>query len=127
MTVLLDKLWQGKLTLKCDGRLSDFSLLIVMIAEPVRKLDGLKVTFKQILSFNFTRDVEKEKYVMQFRYRKSSIAIIYQKNFYSAIIIVTIFTYINIQYQQLFNLTQFKDLDIDAKRENLTLNLKEFE
>jgi len=108
VTVLLDKLWQGKLTYQCDGRLSDYSKLTVMATDPVRKLPGQKIEFKKILSSTFERNVEKESYAVQFKFRKSSIAVIFQKNFLSSIIIVLIFTYINIKYQELFNLTQFE-------------------
>lgn len=78
-----------------------------MVSEPVRKLPGQKIEFNKILGWGFKRNVEKESYAVQFKFRKSSIAIIFQKNFLSACIIVIIFTYINMVYQQLFNLHQF--------------------
>lgn len=98
VTVLLDQLWQGKLSYKCDGRLSDFSKLTFMMTDPVRKLPGQKIEFRKILALNFSPNVEKESYSVQFKFRKSSIAIIFQQNFLSAIMIVSIYTYINIKY-----------------------------
>lgn len=127
VTVLLDQLWQGKLTYLCDGRLSDYSMLQFMVTDPIRKLPGQKIEFGKILGLQFRRNVEKESYAVQFKFRKSSIAIIFQKNFLSAIVIVIIFTYINIKYQSLFNLHQFKGLETEQKKEALTQNLKEFE
>ena len=56
----------------------------------------------------FTPYVNKENYAVQYKFRKSSIAIIYTKNFYSSIVIVSIFTVINIQYQILFNMVQYE-------------------
>ena len=38
VTVLLDNLWQGKLAVSCDGRVSDYSMLTFMANDPVRKL-----------------------------------------------------------------------------------------
>ena len=40
VTMLLDKLWQGDLSYKCDGRLSDFSKLTHMASAPIKKLPG---------------------------------------------------------------------------------------
>ena len=69
-----------------------------MASAPVKKLPGQKIYFTQILSKNFEPNITKESYAVQFKFRKSSIAIIFQKNFISSILIVCIFTYINIQY-----------------------------
>ena len=98
VTVLLDNLWQGESANQCDGRVSDFSKLTYMATTPLRKLPGQKISFSQILGLNFEPHVENESYAVQYKFRKSSIAIIFQKNFYSSNIVVIIFTYINIQY-----------------------------
>lgn len=98
VNVLLDNLWQGESANKCDGRVSDFSKLTYMAITPLMKLKGQKISFSQILGLNFEPHVENESYAQQFKFRKSSIALIFKKNFYSSIIIVLIFTYINIQY-----------------------------
>ena len=51
---------------------------------------------REILCLDYVADVEKESYSIQFKFRKSSIKTIFEKNFMSSIIIVFIFTYINI-------------------------------
>ena len=65
VTVMLDQLWQGRLTYNCDGRTSDFSKLTVMLTDPVRKLPNQKIAFKKILGEGknkFRRNVQKESY-----------------------------------------------------------------
>lgn len=71
--------------------------------------------------------MNKENYAVQFKFRKSSIAIIYKKNFYSSIIIVIIFTVINIQYQVLFNMKQYEGASEQEISEGFDKALKEFE
>lgn len=107
VTVLLDKLWQGKLTYQCDGRVSDYSKLTYLVTAPVKKLPGQTISFLSIINPNFSPHVDKESYAVQFKFRKSSIAIIFKKNFLSAVLVVVIFTYINMMYQELFNMNQF--------------------
>ena len=38
VAVLLDNLWQGKLTTLCDGRIDDYSKITVMATASVRRL-----------------------------------------------------------------------------------------
>ena len=53
VTVLLDNLWQGKLAAKCDGRVSDYSMLTFMANDPVRKLVGQNISFLDLLGTKF--------------------------------------------------------------------------
>ena len=123
VTVLLDNLWQGKLAAKCDGRVSDYSMLTFMANDPVRKLVGQNISFLDLLGTKFKPNVHIESYSVQYKFRKSSIATIFQKNFLSSIAIVAIFTYINLEYQQLFNLHQFEGASDEVVLNALTENL----
>ena len=120
VTVLLDNLWQGKLASKCDGRVSDYSMLTFMANDPVRKLVGQRISFLDLLGTKFKPNVHSESYSVQYKFRKSSIATIFKKNFLSSIAIVAIFTYINLEYQQLFNLHQFEGASDEVILDALT-------
>ena len=79
-----------------------------------------------LLGRNFIPNVSSEKYSVQYKFRKSSIATIFQKNFLSSIAIVAIFTYINLEYQQLFNLHQFEGASDEEILDALAANLDKF-
>jgi hypothetical protein len=40
VSVLLDELWEGKLTYECDGRVSYFSKLTFLVNDNIMKLPG---------------------------------------------------------------------------------------
>lgn len=103
VTALLDNLWQGELTSKCDGRLEQYSKLSHMASSTIMKLPGQNISFGKFLYCDFKYDITSESHSIQFLYRKSSIAIIYMKSFISSVIVVGIFTQINIKYCTLFN------------------------
>lgn len=126
VTALLDSLWQGELTNQCDGRISDYSKLTHMATTEITKLKGQKISFKTVLSWNFKYDITKESHTVQYLFRKSSIAIIFQKNFYSAIIIVVIFTMINIRYQELFTANLTVKMTEEEKIKKYAESLQEF-
>lgn len=44
INVLLEEIWQGKLTFECDGNVQDFSCLTFLVKAPTTKLPGKKVT-----------------------------------------------------------------------------------
>lgn len=98
MTVLLDKLWQGDNSQYCDGRMTDYSKLTVMSKAQLKRLPGEKIEFSDIMLWNQQRDIKTEYFTQQFIFRRTSIALIFQKGFYTSCIIVVIFSYINIQY-----------------------------
>ncbi len=43
VSVLLDELWEGKLTYECDGGISYFSKLTFLVNNGITKLPGKKV------------------------------------------------------------------------------------
>ena len=73
VTVLLDKLWQGKLTYKCDGRVSDYSKLTFMANEKMKTLPGKDIKFTEILALKFEPNITAEQYGVQYKFRKSSV------------------------------------------------------
>ena len=44
INVLLEEIWQGKLTFECDGNVQDFSCLTYIVKSRITKLPGKKVT-----------------------------------------------------------------------------------
>ena len=107
--LLLEKMWQGGLTIKCDGRASHYSKLTVMSTAALKKLPGDKIYMSDILQLqkkdedgkktdDRKKNVEDQYFTEQYLFRRSSIALIFQKGFGTSCLIVVIFSYINIQY-----------------------------
>jgi len=111
VNVLLEEIWQGKLTFECDGRFQDFSQLTYLASAPIKKLPGREVKAQQLVSNNFIVNVEDSKYWFQYRYRHNSIAYIFKKDFLSALGMVLLFQYINFKYLTLFNAASFEGLE----------------
>lgn len=113
IAALLDELWVGKLTYDCDGKNEDFSLLAFLARAPVKKLPGQTIKVQQLLSNKFSVQIVEENFAYQYKFRRASIAVLFQKNFVSAIIQVAIFQFINYQYLQLFNAKVLTKLDTE--------------
>lgn len=53
ISALLDRLWIGKTSYQCDGRITDFSKLTFLATSPIKMLEGTKVEFEALLGNNF--------------------------------------------------------------------------
>ena len=103
----IDELWVGKLTNQCDGKYTDFSLLTFMASAPIKKLPGQTLELSSILGLNFEREIEKDQFSIQYRFRKISIAYIFTKELGWTIAVCTLFIIINYQYLTCFNVKQW--------------------
>ena len=64
----------------------------------MKNLKGKPIDIGEILCMDFEPEIKTESYDVQFKFRKASVNVIFQKNFLSAVVIVSLFTYINISY-----------------------------
>jgi hypothetical protein len=53
ISALLDRLWIGKSSYQCDGRITDFSKLTFLASSPIKMLPGTKIEFEALLGNNF--------------------------------------------------------------------------
>jgi hypothetical protein len=79
-----------------------------MASAPIKKLPGQKLEISSLLGLNFEREIEKESFSIQYRFRKVSIAYIFTKELGWTIAICLLFLFINYQYLICFNVQQFK-------------------
>ena len=113
ISILLDEIWVGKHTYECDGRLSDFSMLTYLASAPIKKLPGQRIKIQHILSNNFTVHIDEGKFWYQYKFRHTSIAYIFMKDFICCAIMVGTFQYINFSYLELFAYENFEEYEGD--------------
>ena len=114
---LLDELWVGKSSYECDGRLTDFSMLSYLWSAPIKKLHGQTIEFKSLLDNNFVADYgPKLKFSYQYKFRKDSIAFIFQKECISTAIVGILLIFLNMKYLTLFSVPRnFESYNINIK------------
>ena len=103
VAALLDELWVGKMSYECDGRNDNFSQLTFLATTPIRKLPEVPIVFSQLTGSSFKPEIKEDFFQVQYKFRRKSIATLFQKNFASALIQVSIYQYINYLYLVLFN------------------------
>ena len=124
-TILLDTLWQGLYTTECDGRLADFSTMNYLLNSKTMKVEGRKISPKDLLTNQFTINISRVKFWFQYVFRNESIDYIFKKDFLSATFIVIVFQYINFQYLELFRERVYRDLPSEqAKINKINRNLE---
>lgn len=72
-TILLDTLWQGPNTIECDGRLADFSTMNYLLKSKTNKIQGRKISPKELLTNQFNINITRVKFWFQFVFRNESI------------------------------------------------------
>jgi hypothetical protein len=101
--VILEEIWQGKNTFECDGEIRDLSLLTHIMSVPIKRLKNVRVNFSQLIFNGFSYSAFRlQNYWFQYKFRTSSIAFIFKKDFGSAIGMVAVFQLINFTYLDLF-------------------------
>lgn len=96
ISALLDRLWIGKSSYQCDGRITDFSKLHFLASSPIKMLPGTKIEFEALLGNNFKVFVNDQSFQNQYKFRKSSIEYIFKKEILSTTFIGLILIAINI-------------------------------
>ena len=102
VAALLDELWVGKLSYECDGKTENFSKLKYMATSNLRRLPSMPIKISQVLGDEFKPDITEPNFSIQYKFRRKSIATLFQKNFISACAQVFCYQYINYQFLILF-------------------------
>ena len=95
--MLLDKLWVGKPQERCNGMTVDFSMLTFLADAPLRELKGKDIELKSVLENNFKENI-KECFPIQYKFRCSSIEMIFQKEVLSTLFVSSVMVMINFTY-----------------------------
>lgn len=80
-TILLDTLWEGIASTECDGRLADFSTMNYLLQSKTKKIEGRKISPKDLLTNRFTINIGKVKFWFQNIFRSESIDYLFKKDF----------------------------------------------
>lgn len=99
---LIERIWTGKDTFECDGRLAYYSKLKFLSKTSLRILPGKEFSLKDLIKQGFEIQTHGENFWYQFDYRRYSIKYIFAKEFFSAVLMVIVITYIAIQYISMF-------------------------
>ena len=98
LNVLLEMIWVGKQSFKCDGRLQDFSTISHILQSKLKKLPGEDLSFNELVTAKFKSNIDNEKFWFQYSYRTKSVRYIYFKELICALFNVILYQYINFKY-----------------------------
>jgi hypothetical protein len=95
-----------------------------LLKNQTKNIPGRKIGFREMLTNEFTINIEKVKFWFQYTYRRESVEYIFVKDFICAALILFIFQYISFQYLELFRKRVYDDLpteqqQIDKIKDNL--------
>lgn len=113
---LINKIWDGKESDLIDGKTQHFSRTNYLLNHEIKRLRGVKVSFKDIMGTNFKPNIQDYNFTFQLKFRMQSVLIIFQKDFVCAFLIVLMFQYINYSYLNLFTERRYKHTDIYEER-----------
>ena len=114
MNNLLNTIWRGEDFTKCDGVVSDYSLLTYLWKYP-SKVTGKTISTKTIVENNYTPNINLTSFTYQYKFRKFSINFLYWEDFLFALFMCGLFQYTNFQYLELFNSENFNDMTTAEK------------
>ena len=94
------------------------SLLTYLSVSQVRKLRGQQIKIADLLGYQFKDEIKnaiQENFTFQYRFRMRSIAVIFQKEIVTTIMICILFIWVNYTYLTQFNMTQYKKETFNIK------------